>query len=569
MTLTKASEQQVEKLAAQSQESFLDNLTGAFFRRIDWWAFWIVSLVTLAVYVHTLAPTVTLEDSGELAVASDYLGVPHPPGYPIWTLITWFFQWIFHWVTYNGHPNPAWSVGLASAVAGAGACGLLALLISRSGADLLRSVPALTERIGFRVENGLCLVAGISGGLLLAFSPVLWSQSVIVEVYSLNALFQMAVLLLIYMWMCRPKNDVLLFVAAFLFGLGLTNHQTLLFLGLALGVAVLLKDVDLFRDFALAALPIGVAFIVAAKGISLFAPEEAFKDLAGANVALWKWSEGPDTPAFWVYNYLFLAVPVALLIGTVTKGRKPSIRAAYAVISAAAIYLLVVAGYAFLRRKRPRRHLIHAVAMERGVADLTRARHPLAVWVWGRRGRGSALFCCCVFCCCCRFRWRFCRRRMRDRQREYSAGGAGRGVLHVPAHCFRAEPADELGLRAHVGWFYARGDSWAVRGDCANGYFQRQVFAATGGVSHGLARAVFTAGGGVGFPAFLRVGRDGRPAAAFGVSGGDGADAGFDGADCAGNGHGLAVDGKTVSPAHRVDYVAGGVGAADADRAAD
>ena len=118
MTLTKASEQQVEKLAAQSQESFLDNLTGAFFRRIDWWAFWIVSLVTLAVYVHTLAPTVTLEDSGELAVASDYLGVPHPPGYPIWTLITWFFQWIFPWVTYNGHPNPAWSVGLASAVAG-------------------------------------------------------------------------------------------------------------------------------------------------------------------------------------------------------------------------------------------------------------------------------------------------------------------------------------------------------------------------------------------------------------------------------------------------------------------
>jgi heme/copper-type cytochrome/quinol oxidase subunit 4 len=69
--------------------------------------------------------------------------------------------------------------------------------------------------------------------LLLAFSPVLWSQSVIVEVYSLNALFQMGVLLLIYMWMCRPKNDALLYVAAFLFGLGLTNHQTLLFLGLA------------------------------------------------------------------------------------------------------------------------------------------------------------------------------------------------------------------------------------------------------------------------------------------------------------------------------------------------
>ena len=50
---------------------------------------------------------------------------------------------------------------------------------------------------------------------MLAFSPVLWSQSVIVEVYSLNAFFQMLILLLIYMWMCRPKNDTLLFVAAF------------------------------------------------------------------------------------------------------------------------------------------------------------------------------------------------------------------------------------------------------------------------------------------------------------------------------------------------------------------
>lgn len=311
MTLTKASEKQVERLVAQAQAGFLDNLTGAFFRRIDWWAFWIVLLAAFGVYFYTLAPTLTLEDSGELAVASDYLGVPHPPGYPIWTLVTWFFQWIFHWVTYNGHPNPAWSVGLSSAVAGAGACALLALLVSRSGADILRSIPALTDKIGFRTENRLCLVAGISGGLLMAFSPVLWSQSVIVEVYSLNALFQMAVLLLIYMWMCRPKNDVLLFLAAFLFGLGLTNHQTLLFLGLALAVAVVLKDGNLFRDFAIAAVLVGVVFVFAAKGQALLASEAA-KAAPGFDPNLWKWSQGPGTAPFWIYNVLFLAIPIAL-----------------------------------------------------------------------------------------------------------------------------------------------------------------------------------------------------------------------------------------------------------------
>ena len=314
MTLTKASEKNIEQLASQAQVGFLDNTTGAFFRRIDWWAFWSVLAVTFGAYFYTLAPTVTLEDSGELAVASDYLGVPHPPGYPIWTLITWFFQWVFHWVTYHGHPNPSWSVGLASAVAGAFACALLALLISRSGADLLRSIPALTDKIGFRTENLLCLVSGISGGLLLAFSPVLWSQCTIVEVYGLNALFQMGVLLLIYMWMCRPKSDTLLYAAAFLFGLGLTNHQTLLFLALALAVAVLMKDSNLFRDFAIAAALIGVVFIFAAAGHSLF-DSETVKAAPNYDPNLWKWSQGPETKAFWIYNFLFLAIPIGLAFG--------------------------------------------------------------------------------------------------------------------------------------------------------------------------------------------------------------------------------------------------------------
>jgi len=69
----------------------------------------------LVFYTLTLQPTVGLEDSGELIVASDFLGVPHPPGYPIWTLLTWFFQWVFHGVTFHGQPNPAWGVNFFSA----------------------------------------------------------------------------------------------------------------------------------------------------------------------------------------------------------------------------------------------------------------------------------------------------------------------------------------------------------------------------------------------------------------------------------------------------------------------
>ncbi len=393
MTLTKASEQQIEKLATQAQEGFLDNLTGAFFRRIDWWAFWIVLVATFAVYFYTLAPTVTLEDGGELAVAADHLGVPHPPGYPIWTLTAWFFQWIFHWVTYNGYPNPSWSVGLASAVAGAGACALLAMLICRSGADLLRSVPELKGKIGFQVENLLCLAGGISGGLLLAFSPVLWSQSVIVEAYSLNALFQMIVLLLIYMWMCRPKNDTLLYVAAFLFGLGLTNHQTLLFLGLALAVAVAMKDANLFRDFAIAGLLLGVVMVMSGKGIALFAKPEAFIELGGADGALWKWSRGPDTPSFWLYNYLFLSIPVALAIGASTHGRKAAVRALAALLGVGAVYLLAVWSYSFFVSEGARAAPSYTPWLWNSLvpADAERAATPFAAWLWSPAGPGSRM----------------------------------------------------------------------------------------------------------------------------------------------------------------------------------
>src|SRR5438128_918688 len=83
------------------------------FRRIDWLTALVTTIVVLAGYYYTLAPDVTLEDSGELAVGSFYAGVPHPPGYPVWTIYTWLFTVLFPF------SNVAWRVALSSAVAGA------------------------------------------------------------------------------------------------------------------------------------------------------------------------------------------------------------------------------------------------------------------------------------------------------------------------------------------------------------------------------------------------------------------------------------------------------------------
>ena len=109
-----------------------------FFTKLDWASFWTATIITFAVYFFTLGPSVGLEDSGELATAAAHLGVPHPPGYPFWTLCSWVFCKLFSWVTYMGYPTPAWAVSLCSAVFGAFAAGFTAMLICRSGRDFIR-----------------------------------------------------------------------------------------------------------------------------------------------------------------------------------------------------------------------------------------------------------------------------------------------------------------------------------------------------------------------------------------------------------------------------------------------
>src|SRR5215475_9254512 len=90
------------------------------FRRIDWLAFLLAFGVVWVIYFLTLAPELTLEDSGELVTGSYYAGIPHPPGYPVWTIYSWL------WTVLVPVGNYAWRVGVGEAFAGALACGLLA-----------------------------------------------------------------------------------------------------------------------------------------------------------------------------------------------------------------------------------------------------------------------------------------------------------------------------------------------------------------------------------------------------------------------------------------------------------
>ena len=286
-----------------------------FFSKLDWAAFATATLVTFVVYAMTLGPSVGLEDSGELATAAANLGVPHPPGYPFWTFCSWLFCKAFGWVTYMGHPTPAWCVSLCSAFFGALAAGCTAMLICRSAHDFVND-DGLVESSsaggpGARRDFSTSLLAfggGVGGALTFAFSPVEWSQSTIVEIYSLNALFLMLVFLLSYRWMRKP-SDRILWLTAFVFGLGLTNYQVLLFAIVPLALVILMKNIGMFRDVFIYLVPVALTYQILQIGQLQRADQYMQSDVINKHLPVLSTASAPSTTV--------LVIALALLVGSI------------------------------------------------------------------------------------------------------------------------------------------------------------------------------------------------------------------------------------------------------------
>jgi len=187
-----------------------------------------VSLVVGPVYLGTLAPTVlpygtpyTL-DSPMLQAEVAVLGVGHPTGYPTYMMLT-------HLFTYLPVGDVAYRVNLASAVYGV----LAVAAVYWAGLLLGRRV-----------------VAAAAGSLAFGFSAAFWSQAVIAEVYTLNALFVALVLCLLLLWRER-RGDGILLAAALVAALSLTHHLSSGLLLPAGGLFVALVDRGTFMKAGL------------------------------------------------------------------------------------------------------------------------------------------------------------------------------------------------------------------------------------------------------------------------------------------------------------------------------
>ena len=200
------------------------------------------ALGPLLLYAATLPRGVVLEDDGLFLMAGAELGIAHPPGYPLYTLICHLFMQL-------PLGSPALLGHLSSAVLGALACGAIYLCARAMGAWKL---PALI------------------GAWLFAASEHVWSQAIIAEVYTLNALLFFAAYALVLRGVREPSRTWPWVAAATAYGLGLANHWPLMALalpGLALAALparqALLPKLALLLTVALVSASLPYAWMVA------------------------------------------------------------------------------------------------------------------------------------------------------------------------------------------------------------------------------------------------------------------------------------------------------------------
>ena len=170
-------------------------------------------VVSLTLYLATLAPSVVtlFDDSLEFQLVTYQLGIAHPTGYPLYTLLGKLF-------TFLPVGDVAYRVNLMSAFFGAATVALLYLLI------LLIVSPRKKAPNTFDTPLWPTHLGAIIGAMLFGVGQVFWQQATIAEVYTLNAFF---VALLLVAAIYRPRRVGWL---AFLFGLSLTHHRTMLLL---------------------------------------------------------------------------------------------------------------------------------------------------------------------------------------------------------------------------------------------------------------------------------------------------------------------------------------------------
>jgi hypothetical protein len=177
-------------------------------------------VIPFAVYMATLAPSVTFFDSGEFLTATASLGSAHSPGYPLFLMFAKAFSWI-------PLGNAAFRVNMATAFSSSLAClGVYLLTL-----ELLKN-EQLADNRQFSVF--IVKTSALAAAVAFSVTPRLWLQSNHDKPYPLLAFMTSIIFYLLLKWRehyaCGEERPAYVYVCTFLAGLAMGLHQSVVLL---------------------------------------------------------------------------------------------------------------------------------------------------------------------------------------------------------------------------------------------------------------------------------------------------------------------------------------------------
>lgn len=190
----------------------------------------LVFLFSLIIYLLTTSKTTAFWDAGEFIPAALELGVPHPPGNPVYVLLGKFF-------TLFGTPvSPAFMVNAFSSVTASFAVLFTYLFTVQFTRMIFKSID----------DSWYIYFAGIFAALFTAFSNSFWINAIEAEVYAGSSLAVNMIIWLTMIWASKSKelsHQNLLLLITYLFFLGFGFQQIALQIAPAVLFVVLFPQI--------------------------------------------------------------------------------------------------------------------------------------------------------------------------------------------------------------------------------------------------------------------------------------------------------------------------------------
>ena len=311
-------------------------------------------IIPFAVYMGTLAPSVTFFDSGEFLTATASLGSAHSPGYPLFLMYAKPFTWL-------PLGNIAFRVNVATAFSSSLACLVVYVLTTL----LLKKETLLSDDRFNRISVEL---AGIAAAFSFAVTPRLWLQSNHDKPYPLLAFITAVIFYLLLKWQEQyregSERPSYIYVCTFLAGLSMGVHQTIVLLLPAWFLMIVMTDWRMITRFK--ELILTTAFALLGFSIHLYLPLRALSkpllnwgDSKTVDQFLWHFlrkgypSEPPvrDMTLLWAQirafnisrEFTWLGAVLTIIGLLYLWQRNRTVFVAYLVSIAA--FLLVIAGY--------------------------------------------------------------------------------------------------------------------------------------------------------------------------------------------------------------------------------